>query len=804
MSATAIAPIGARQINNDLYVGYSDLTTIQLAVTFAVAAGGKFCVVIPVGYAGSDTIASVHGGSVNVYLCDQRTAQVQNYTWNGTNYTPADVVFQGSIFASNLSITGDAVIDGQLSAQDGIFQTLSIGGVSIDPTTLAYTDVDNNFTTDQTINGNLSLSGNLSLNGGIAAEGGISADSASFNTCEVDGSPVRTFANSGGGGGGSIPTPGIAVSTGTAWGPSIDPTTVAYLNTANTFTQLQRGNAAFSGYGWTAVDLTASHTTLGTSNSGTTPLITFTNATAPANQRLWTIGAAAADLHFSMADDTGGDHYWLQVLRNVTAATQIGFFAPTWIGDRATSKGVMITPVPASAEVEMQTQTQGTAFDQMLYLNRQGGVVRVGSDGLQVDAGATVGNGALILENRQAYNRGQAPTIGGDGYNIVMNTNGGNILLNWDNPAKVIFGNGYEGNAGLVDNAGNAQFYGQFYALGDSTFGGALIVTTSLTVGSHTLKIGDESAITSGTRLTSDGTNLFLNGATGGSILLGWDTVESTIFGNGAQTQVASVTSKGDITGLSIHANGSSAVAAPAANSIWMDFSGTAGRLVVLGPSAGNRTNFQIIGLDGVGGSYGTYMQFDASFNANFYGTITATGAKNFRIPHPLIDGKDLLHSCLEGPEIAVFYRGEVTTRDGKAQVTLPDYFEALTFEEDRTVLLTQIFEDDDEPFAMLMASRVIDGSFSIRSSVPSVKVWWEVKAVRQLNVDRLQVTPPTVKEENADDKWQGRTDRAGVHENGKLHAQASGTPAADEGKSRRAQRVHPEDRGGAPRIQMG
>ena len=38
----------------------------------------------------------------------------------------------------------------------------------------------------------------------------------------------------------------------------------------------------------------------------------------------------------------------------------------------------------------------------------------------------------------------------------------------------------------------------------------------------------------------------------------------------------------------------------------------------------------------------------------------------------------------------------------------LPDYFEALTFDEDRSVLLTQICESGDEQYAMLMATRVI------------------------------------------------------------------------------------------------
>ena len=56
---TSIGPIGARQINQSLYVGHSDLTTIQSAVTAAASIGGQFVIVIPFDYAGSDTIAEL-------------------------------------------------------------------------------------------------------------------------------------------------------------------------------------------------------------------------------------------------------------------------------------------------------------------------------------------------------------------------------------------------------------------------------------------------------------------------------------------------------------------------------------------------------------------------------------------------------------------------------------------------------------------------------------------------------------------------------------------------------------------------
>ena len=128
--------------------------------------------------------------------------------------------------------------------------------------------------------------------------------------------------------------------------------------------------------------------------------------------------------------------------------------------------------------------------------------------------------------------------------------------------------------------------------------------------------------------------------------------------------------------------------------------------------------------------------------------TVTAdlnvSGAKNFRITHPQDNTKQLVHSCVEGPECAVFYRGEAETVDGKAEITLPAYFEALVMEGRRTIHLTELYEDEDEPVFgnFLAAGRINNGKFMVRSSTPTVKFYWEVKAVRG-DIDPLEVERP-------------------------------------------------------------
>lgn len=69
-------------------------------------------------------------------------------------------------------------------------------------------------------------------------------------------------------------------------------------------------------------------------------------------------------------------------------------------------------------------------------------------------------------------------------------------------------------------------------------------------------------------------------------------------------------------------------------------------------------------------------------------GTFASVAApfKLFDIPHPNKKGKRLVHSCLEGPEIGVYYRGRLS---GSNIIELPDYWNNLIDPETITVNLT-------------------------------------------------------------------------------------------------------------------
>ena len=149
-------------------------------------------------------------------------------------------------------------------------------------------------------------------------------------------------------------------------------------------------------------------------------------------------------------------------------------------------------------------------------------------------------------------------------------------------------------------------------------------------------------------------------------------------------------------------------------------------------------------------GSYGAGIYTDAG-NMILYFDNNGTShrwdnnavVKTFIIQHPLDKNKYLVHGTLEGPEGAVYYRGTARLKNGKAGVTLPDYFEALTREEGRSVLLTAVDGFDRLMVKKTGGSQVSGGKFLVYSDnrVSDQEFNWEVIAVRK-DVPRLIVEP--------------------------------------------------------------
>ena len=99
-------------------------------------------------------------------------------------------------------------------------------------------------------------------------------------------------------------------------------------------------------------------------------------------------------------------------------------------------------------------------------------------------------------------------------------------------------------------------------------------------------------------------------------------------------------------------------------------------------------------GLINIGGS------IDSGSNIAAQGEVTSNGGthvlsvkKNFDIPHPTKEGWRLRHTCIEGPENAVFFRGVMKDTQ---YINLPEYWQGLVDPESITVQLTQIGTSQD------------------------------------------------------------------------------------------------------------
>ncbi len=130
-----------------------------------------------------------------------------------------------------------------------------------------------------------------------------------------------------------------------------------------------------------------------------------------------------------------------------------------------------------------------------------------------------------------------------------------------------------------------------------------------------------------------------------------------------------------------------------------------------------------VFGEDGVPGSYAGY------FAGDVHVTGTLTGGKGgLKIDHPLDpENKYLYHSFVESPDMKNVYDGNVITdANGHAEVVLPEWFEVLN--KDFRYQLTVIGQ-----FAQaIVASKIKDNRFTIKTDKPHVEVSWQVTGIRK------------------------------------------------------------------------
>lgn len=72
---------------------------------------------------------------------------------------------------------------------------------------------------------------------------------------------------------------------------------------------------------------------------------------------------------------------------------------------------------------------------------------------------------------------------------------------------------------------------------------------------------------------------------------------------------------------------------------------------------------------------------------------VLQASVKNFVIPHPTKEGKQLVHTCLEGPENGVYVRGKLLNKN---VIELPEYWTNLVDENTITVSITPVGAHQD------------------------------------------------------------------------------------------------------------
>jgi hypothetical protein len=137
-----------------------------------------------------------------------------------------------------------------------------------------------------------------------------------------------------------------------------------------------------------------------------------------------------------------------------------------------------------------------------------------------------------------------------------------------------------------------------------------------------------------------------------------------------------------------------------------------------------------------------------------FLGPVQVTGnlskpAGSFKIDHPLDPtGKYLSHSFVESPDMKNIYDGVVVLdSQGRAEVTMPDWFEALnmTFRYQLTCIGDHAF--------VYVADEINGNRFTIAGGTPGLKVSWQVTGTRQ---DAYARKHPILVEENKSAGEQG------------------------------------------------
>jgi hypothetical protein len=123
--------------------------------------------------------------------------------------------------------------------------------------------------------------------------------------------------------------------------------------------------------------------------------------------------------------------------------------------------------------------------------------------------------------------------------------------------------------------------------------------------------------------------------------------------------------------------------------------------------------------------------------NSSSTSNLTVSGniygySKNFSIPHPTKEGKRLIHSSLEGPEVGVYFRG----RSKSNTIEMPDYWSGLVHLDSMTVELTAIGPNQD----LYVEDIAEDGEVTVGSNTEASLNYFYVVYGERKDMDKLEI----------------------------------------------------------------
>jgi hypothetical protein len=356
--------------------------------------------------------------------------------------------------------------------------------------------------------------------------------------------------------------------------------------------------------------------------------------------------------------------------------------------------------------------------------------IQINASGLTswlVSGGISTQTGSYATSSGTWQMQGQMKSVGTNGRTVILD---GNIDTATGGSQKAV------GEAGIVwqNTDANTNRYGQFYhasGIGELSMDSPTYSTTQadgIPRLGCTIKASSKGLFSYS---EGDGSHPALMADNLGNNQFGRRGVTASLWSNHNEMHMSNQNASGGGNQVDLNTDGTWACG----HSVQAAVYATGNNLVLRGVGATvGANNGAPIGAYTYGGSWFDHWPSGTGGGVYVHGTFGAD-TKNFIIDHPTDSTRNLVHGCVEGPAAAVQYTGSATLNGaGRATVSLPSYFEALTFTGGRTVHVTLI-----GAAGQVGADRPTGGQFTIYGPAGG-EVDWMVNALRK-NAD-FEVEP--------------------------------------------------------------